>query len=131
MEQETGIELYIEAAEQHGKDSEPDHEVGDLQDVARKMWEIMSPGQRMKLMADADVREVVEMNLSDVDFDESFAQLAEEQLKMLRKEGAPRFDVYSELVTAFPGFLNDEEVNGGDLVEWVNENIDLLYLSAT
>jgi hypothetical protein len=30
------VGTYIAAARQHGEDSEPDHEVGDLQDLLRE-----------------------------------------------------------------------------------------------
>ena len=40
------VEFYIEAAQQHGEDSEPDHEVGDLQDFLRAMWAVLSVEQR-------------------------------------------------------------------------------------
>lgn len=131
MELKTGIELCIEAAEQHGKDSEPDHEVGDLQDVARKMWEIMTPGQRLKLMADEDVREIVENALSEVDYEQAFCTLAEMQRLRLQVDATPRFDVFSELISSFPSFLIDGDVNGGDLVDWVSENLGAIGNSAT
>ena len=41
------LETLIEAAKQHGEDSEPDHEVGDLQDFLRAMWELLTPEQRL------------------------------------------------------------------------------------
>jgi hypothetical protein len=44
------IEAYIAAAEQHGKDSEPDHEVGDLQDMLRVAWSLMTPAQRVSFI---------------------------------------------------------------------------------
>lgn len=131
MEQKLGIELYIEAAEQHGQDSAPDHEVGDLQDLARKMWEIMSPGQRLKLMADEDIREAIENNLSDIDYAKVFYQLAETQGLRLRIDEARRFDVFSELVSAFPGFLIGDDVNGGDLVDWVSAKLGSIGHSVT
>jgi hypothetical protein len=40
------IENLITAAELHGQESEPDHEVGDLQDVLRTCWRLMSGDQR-------------------------------------------------------------------------------------
>lgn len=40
------IEVYIEAAEQHGQNSDPDHEVGDLQAYLRAMWELLSIPQK-------------------------------------------------------------------------------------
>lgn len=36
---------------------------------------------------------------------------------------------YDAIVAAFPGFAYDEEVNGADLVEWVNSNSALLRLA--
>jgi hypothetical protein len=32
------IEKLIEAAKKHGDEGEPDHEVGDLQEIARYLW---------------------------------------------------------------------------------------------
>jgi hypothetical protein len=43
------IEDIIKAAANHGRDSEPDHEVGDLQDLLRVAWKIMEPTQRIRL----------------------------------------------------------------------------------
>lgn len=42
-------QLLIDAAEAHGQDSEPDHEVGDLQDVVRSCFEEMSPEQARRV----------------------------------------------------------------------------------
>jgi len=54
-----GIEAYIEAAEQHGLDDDPDHEVGDLQDLLRKAWEYMPEEARQRFVADERVREIL------------------------------------------------------------------------
>ncbi|BCM87799.1 hypothetical protein [Methylobacterium indicum] len=41
------IERLISLADQHGSDTdEPDHTVGDLQDMLRAAYAIMSPDQR-------------------------------------------------------------------------------------
>lgn len=40
------VESYVEAARQHGEDSEPDHESGDLQDYLRAMWKLLTPTQQ-------------------------------------------------------------------------------------
>jgi hypothetical protein len=53
---EPDIETYIKAAEQHGEDEHPDHEVGDLQDYLRVAWSLMTGEQRAKFAASADVR---------------------------------------------------------------------------
>jgi hypothetical protein len=42
-------EKIIEAAQQHGRDSEPDHEVGDLQDALRISIDQMFPDQVERL----------------------------------------------------------------------------------
>lgn len=39
-------ETVILAAEEHGKQSEPDHEVGDLQEALRVCWRLMTTRQR-------------------------------------------------------------------------------------
>jgi hypothetical protein len=39
----------IEAfAQQHGRDSEPEHEVGDLQELASIVWAMLTPEQRVE-----------------------------------------------------------------------------------
>ena len=45
------VEEIIAAAERHGEQSEPDHEVGDLQDALRAAWALLSPDQRRKVHA--------------------------------------------------------------------------------
>ena len=42
MTQNERLESVLAAAKQHGKDSEPDHEVGDLQDCLRAAIACMS-----------------------------------------------------------------------------------------
>ena len=39
----------IDAAERHGRVSDPDHEVGDLQDALRGAWSVLTPAQRKSL----------------------------------------------------------------------------------
>lgn len=52
------VELFISKATEHGEDSEPDHEVGDLQDYFRTAWEMMTPKQRMSFNKKYDLLEV-------------------------------------------------------------------------
>lgn len=40
------------AAQEHGQNSEPDHEVGDLQTLLSIAWELMTPEQRAKFICD-------------------------------------------------------------------------------
>lgn len=54
------VETMIAAAERHGAESDPDHEVGDLQQILRAAWEIMTPEQRVALAADDMVQEVLD-----------------------------------------------------------------------
>ena len=39
------IETYIQAAKNHGELDDPDHEVGDLQDMLRIAFRLLLPGQ--------------------------------------------------------------------------------------
>ncbi|MEJ8837632.1 hypothetical protein [Ramlibacter sp. AN1133] len=54
------VESLIEVAQRHGEDSDPDHEVGDLQDFLRATWEVLAPGQRAALLCSAEISSVVE-----------------------------------------------------------------------
>ncbi|MCE6959591.1 hypothetical protein LAZ40_11040 [Cereibacter sphaeroides] len=63
------IETFIQAAKDHGSDSEPDHEVGDLQDMLRAAWEIMTPEQRVTLVRSDACRATAEAAWF-VDFDD-------------------------------------------------------------
>lgn len=66
------IETYIKAAQQHGEDDEPDHEVGDLQDILRVAWEIMTPDQRERFAKDdAALAVLYAGGMSDQDPEES------------------------------------------------------------
>jgi hypothetical protein len=47
--------LLMEAARLHGENSEPDHEVGDLQDLFFACWRVMSPVQRALVLSDPAV----------------------------------------------------------------------------
>jgi hypothetical protein len=40
------IEFYLQAAEKHGSESDPDNEVGDLQQFLRAMWRLLSAEQK-------------------------------------------------------------------------------------
>jgi hypothetical protein len=42
------LEKLLEAAAAHGKRSEPDHEVGDLQDILRSCWQLLTSEQQRK-----------------------------------------------------------------------------------
>jgi hypothetical protein len=54
------IETIIERCRQHGQDDEPDHEVGDLQDVLRAAWGVMTEAQKAELQATPEFVQVAE-----------------------------------------------------------------------
>jgi hypothetical protein len=49
------LEFLLGLAEEHGRDSEPDHEVGDLQDLCRAMWRELQDWQRQRVLASPEV----------------------------------------------------------------------------
>jgi len=59
------IETIIQYAEQHGIDSEPDHEVGDLQDMLRTFWQKADEHTRQKFITSAEVTALLNMNEPD------------------------------------------------------------------
>lgn len=45
-----GYNCILKSAENHGRDSEPDHEVGDLQDALSIAWELLDEKGRQTLV---------------------------------------------------------------------------------
>lgn len=43
------LEALLSAAEEHGEEGEPEHEVGDLQDLARACWERLDAKARREI----------------------------------------------------------------------------------
>jgi hypothetical protein len=54
------VEHLINVAQKHGEDSEPDHEVGDLQDILRATWKVLTPFQRSQVLKSRALSEVLE-----------------------------------------------------------------------
>lgn len=54
------LDRLLEAARRHGADSEPDHEVGDLQDLLRAAWEQFTSDQRRNFLMQSAVSNVLE-----------------------------------------------------------------------
>ncbi len=52
-------EFYIEQAERHGELSDPDHEVGDLQQYLRQAWALLSPEQRIAFARSDEVQDIL------------------------------------------------------------------------
>jgi len=68
--------FYLGAAQAHGEDSDPDHEVGDLQDFLRAAFKIMTPEQRKAFTLDETVQQTLEGAFGDLDqFEEMIARL--------------------------------------------------------
>jgi hypothetical protein len=54
------VEHLLTVAKQHGEDSEPDHEVGDLQDFLRVAWALLNEQQKAAFFADPAVAQTYE-----------------------------------------------------------------------
>jgi len=54
------IETFIQAAKNHGELDDPDHEVGDLQDMLRVAFRLMLPGQVKAFARDPKVDAVLD-----------------------------------------------------------------------
>lgn len=68
--------FYVGAAQSHGESSDPDHEVGDLQDFLRAAFKIMTPEQRKAFALDETVQQTLEGAFGDLDqFEEMLARL--------------------------------------------------------
>ena len=44
----------LAAAEAHGRESEPDHEAGDLRDILTSCWKRLTPAQRHEVYAEQE-----------------------------------------------------------------------------
>lgn len=63
---EKHLEKILTAADNHGEDSgEPDQTVGDLQDILRDAWEIMTVSQKIQLLKSDAVGNVIELGGRD------------------------------------------------------------------
>lgn len=60
------LEIYIDAAKQHGEDSEPVHEVGDLQSFLRSAWELFTPEQKLVFATRSTVVETMQEALGGI-----------------------------------------------------------------
>jgi len=52
--------FLMEAARLHGENSEPDHEVGDLQDLFFACWLVMTPEQRALVLSDPAITNLLD-----------------------------------------------------------------------
>lgn len=79
------IEAVLALATKHGSYGEPDHEVGDLQDMMRDMWSILTPQQRLEFLLKPSVASALEAceadgppvaNLNELDEEEIAAAVS-------------------------------------------------------
>lgn len=75
----TVLKKLFAAADNHGEDSgEPDHTVGDLQDLLRRSWEIMSVSQKLQLLRGTEVYNVVECGArGEFEWDDLVAEITQ------------------------------------------------------
>ena len=66
------VEFYITAAQNHGEADDPDHEVGDLQDFLRGVWDLLTPEQILAFAKDPETHRVIGV---DTDFEDELARL--------------------------------------------------------
>lgn len=59
MDLNAPLKKLIKAADNHGEDDEPGHTVGDLQDMLRAAWALMSVNQKRTLLESDEVANVV------------------------------------------------------------------------
>lgn len=46
------LRRYFQAAARHGSDSDPDHEIGDLQALLSRVWDLVPEYKRDEIAAD-------------------------------------------------------------------------------
>ena len=54
------IEALFQAARIHGQESEPDHEVGDLQQALLAAWNLMDSQQKVAFMAHWSITDILD-----------------------------------------------------------------------
>lgn len=126
-----GLELILKAAEAHGENSEPDYEVGDLQVVLRAAWALMTPGQRVALLRDADVAEQLENELPDAEDGGSADDQVEAAVQAELEAAASGISLFDRLINKFPGLALESDVHqevcdSRQVLDWVSENLALL-----
>ncbi|VTU44135.1 hypothetical protein [Variovorax sp. RA8] len=80
------IQRVLIAAQQHGENDGPDHEVGDLQDVLRAAWSLMSLEQRNQLMAAAETVDVLRAG-------DDFVEVAQLRAYLMDESGIHRVQI--------------------------------------
>lgn len=81
---EAVLEKLLVAADNHGQDSwDPDYTVGDLQDLLRQAWGIMSVSQRLQLLKTSAVADLTEVGArGEFDADDLVTQFSQNLIDM-------------------------------------------------
>lgn len=80
------IERVFTAAQQHGENEHPDHEVDDLQDVLRAAWSLMTLEQRNQLMSAAEAVDVLRAG-------NDFVEVAQLRAYLMDENGVHRVQI--------------------------------------
>lgn len=98
-----GLQQYLDAAKEHGNVSEPDHEVGDLQDALRVAWGLMTAPQKALFLADTTVKQLIaDYDNGDLPADRAMLE-AIPDVYLVTQEGGATGELYVHT------FRNDEE----------------------
>jgi hypothetical protein len=77
----TILDKLFESADNHGEDSEPDHTVGDLQDLLTTTWAILTPDQKRTLLQSDAVETLLDMGARDEFTVDDLLEQLDEELK--------------------------------------------------
>ena len=68
------IKYFLRAAEKHGEDSDPDHEVGDLQEYIKVLWSLLKPKQKKAFILNDSVQATLEGALATNEYELSLVR---------------------------------------------------------
>lgn len=122
------LEKLTAAADNHAEDTDEDHAVGDLQDMLRAAWNLMTPSQRKLLLLSDEVGNVIEAGARDeLTAEDLVAELeapstdapgyAKVLVVAIGSDGAPGIHTCAPQVTA-------EQVANGDHYDLAKENAE-------
>lgn len=120
IENLTGIELCIAAANIDETTSQT-----VLADHLRRLWSMLTPGQKLVYMGYHDVVVALEEALPDGG-QESFDRLASEMRDEARKANNPG-DFLDRVILKYPEFAIDAPVDGSELIGFVGQEITDRY----
>lgn len=104
------LKKLFAAADNHGEDSgEPDHTVGDLQDLLRRSWEIMSVSQKLQLLRGTEVYNVVECGArGEFEWDDLVAEITQSVAGQESEISEAGYEIKVQVEGTFFWETNDE-----------------------